>query len=322
MHPATPEKSLLRRIWQHGLGRWGLIILAIWCFLAVGAYVFAVDQTPHANRMQLAHAASEIGTELPIASEVRTSPRAWNWWLSGDEDFPDWHPADNETKVFPLGTDRYGRDVWSRLILGARISLSVGLISVFIALLIGVPLGAMAGYYGGWLDRIIQTIIQVFWSIPTFLMVIALSFVLGKGFWQVFIAVGLTAWVEVARLVRGQVLSVKESEFIQAAEVLGLPSRRIIIRHILPQVVPALIVLTASQFASAILLESGLSYLGIGAQPPMPSWGGMIRDHYSYLLTGQAHLALIPGFALASLVLAFMALGTALRDVLDVRASS
>ncbi len=199
---------------------------------------------------------------------------------------------------------------------------SVGLISVFIALLLGIPLGAAAGYFGGWLDRVLQTVIQIFWSIPTFLMVIALSFVLGKGFWQVFIAVGLTAWVEVARLVRGQVLSIKEAEFIQAAQVLGYSSSRIIIRHILPQVIPALTVLAASQFASAILLESGLSFLGIGAQPPMPSWGGMIRDHYAYLLTGQAHLALVPGFALASLVLAFMALGTALRDVLDVRASS
>ena len=135
-----------------------------------------------------------------------------------------------------------------------------------------------------------------------------------------FIAVGLTAWVEVARLVRGQVLSIKEAEFVQAAEVLGYSPWRILTKHIVPQVIPALIVLAASQFASAILLESGLSFLGIGAQPPMPSWGGMIKDHYAYLLTGQAHLALIPGMALASLVLAFMSLGTALRDVLDVRA--
>ena len=129
----------------------------------------------------------------------------------------------------------------------------------------------------------------------------------------------MTAWVEIARLVRGQVMSVKKEEFVQAGQVLGFSSLRIIVRHILPQVYPAIIVLAASQFASAILLESGLSFLGIGAQPPTPTWGSMIRDHYSYLLTGQAHLALIPGIAIASLVLAFMSIGTALRDVLDVR---
>ena len=322
MHEARPSASVLRRIWQHGLGRWGLVILGLWLLLAVFAYGLARDQSPHANRMQLAFSAAEVGAEFPLVQMPRTEPRTWTWWLTGDESFPAWEPSETERMRFWLGTDRYGRDVWSRLLLGARISLSVGLISVFIALLLGIPFGAAAGYFGGWLDRVLQTVIQIFWSIPTFLMVIALSFVLGKGFWQVFIAVGLTAWVEVARLVRGQVLSIKEAEFIQAAQVLGYSSSRIIIRHILPQVIPALTVLAASQFASAILLESGLSFLGIGAQPPMPSWGGMIRDHYAYLLTGQAHLALVPGFALASLVLAFMALGTALRDVLDVRASS
>jgi peptide/nickel transport system permease protein len=293
--------------------------MGFWLLLALGAYVLATDDSPNANRMNLAFAAQSMGSELPLTPGERV-PRHWNWWLVGDESAPPWLASEEGHLRVWLGTDRYGRDVWSRLILGARISLSVGLISVFISLLIGLPLGALAGYYGGWLDRILQSVIQIFWSIPTFLMVIALSFVLGKGFWQVFIAVGLTAWVEVARLVRGQVLSIKEAEFVQAAEVLGYSPWRILTKHIVPQVIPALIVLAASQFASAILLESGLSFLGIGAQPPMPSWGGMIKDHYAYLLTGQAHLALIPGMALASLVLAFMSLGTALRDVLDVRA--
>ncbi|MDG1252322.1 MAG: ABC transporter permease [Schleiferiaceae bacterium] len=316
----SSSSAFLRRLWQHGLGKWGMLIMGFWLFLALGAYILATDDSPNANRMHLAHSAQAMGSELPMAPEHREQARNWNWWLIGDETASAWAMSENGHIRLWLGSDRYGRDVWSRLIIGARISLSVGFISVFIALLIGLPLGALAGYYGGWLDRILQSIIQIFWSIPTFLMVIALSFVLGKGFWQVFIAVGLTAWVEVARLVRGQVLSIKEAEFVQAAEVLGYSPWRILRRHIIPQVIPALIVLAASQFASAILLESGLSFLGIGAQPPMPSWGGMIKDHYAYLLTGQAHLALVPGMALASLVLAFMALGTALRDVLDVHA--
>jgi len=224
-----------------------------------------------------------------------------------------------EERTFILGTDKYGRDLLSRLIVGSRISLSIGFVAVFISLLIGVILGALSGFYGGYLDKAIVWLINVFWSIPTLLMVIAITLALGRGFWQVFIAVGLTMWVEVARLVRGQVIGLKEKTFIQAAKTLGYGQLRIIFHHILPLLIPPLIVISAANFAGAILIESGLSFLGIGAQPPIPSWGGMVKDHFRYLLLGKPYLTLLPGLAIMSLVLAFMTLGNSLRDLLDVR---
>ena len=222
-------------------------------------------------------------------------------------------------KTFWLGTDKYGRDLLSRLLIGSRISLSIGLVAVVISLLIGVFLGAVAGYYGGLLDQLIMGLITIIWSIPTLLLVIGITLVLGRGFWQVFIAVGLSMWVEVARLVRGQVISVKEKTYIEAAHALGYTHFRIIFLHILPVIVGPIIVMASANFASAILIESGLSFLGIGAQPPVPSWGGMVKEHFRYLLLGKPYLALIPGFAIMSLVLTFMTLGNVLQDYFDVK---
>lgn len=221
---------------------------------------------------------------------------------------------------FPLGTDRYGRDMLSQLMIGTRVSLSVGFIAIAISLLIGITLGAIAGYFGGIIDQLIVWLINVVWSVPTLLLVIAITFVLGKGFWQVFIAVGLTMWVEVARVVRGQVLSIREKEYIEAARALGYRNRRIIFRHILPNVMGPVIVISAANFASAILLEAGLSFLGIGVQPPSPSWGSMIKENYGYIILDYAYLAILPGVAIMLMVLAFMLLGNALRDALDVKA--
>lgn len=216
-----------------------------------------------------------------------------------------------------LGTDKYGRDLLSRLMAGAWISLSVGFISVFISLVIGISLGAIAGYYRGWIDDVIIWVINVVWSIPTLLLVIAITLALGKDFWQVFVAVGLTMWVEVARVVRGQVLSLREKEFVEAGKALGFNDKRIIFKHIIPNVLGPVIVISAINFAAAILIEAGLSYLGIGAQPPQATWGKMISEHKGYIITGDAYLAILPGVAIILMVLAFVLVGNGLRDALD-----
>jgi len=228
-----------------------------------------------------------------------------------------------EKKTFWLGTDKFGRDILSRLIIGSRVSLSVGLISVLISLLIGMTLGAISGYFGGKTDAIIMWLINVTWSIPTLLLVIAITLAIGKGFVQIFIAVGMTMWVEVARVVRGQVLSIKEKEFVEAGIALGYSHFRIIRKHIIPNVLSPIIVISAANFASAILMEAGLSFLGIGVQPPTPSWGTMIKENYGYIVfDGSEYMAIIPGLAIMLLVLAFILVGNGLRDAFDTKEGS
>jgi peptide/nickel transport system permease protein len=224
------------------------------------------------------------------------------------------------TRKYILGTDPAGRDLLSRLMIGTRVSFSVGFISVFISILIGVLMGALAGFYRGRIDNIIVWIINVVWSIPTLLLVIAITLALGKGFWQVFVAVGLTMWVEVARVIRGQVMSLREKEFIEAGRALGFKNGRIIMRHVLPNVMGPVIVISAANFASAILTEAGLSFLGIGAQPPTASWGAMINAHRGYIIGDAPYLAFLPGLAIMLMVLAFVLLGNGLRDSLDAKA--
>jgi peptide/nickel transport system permease protein len=223
------------------------------------------------------------------------------------------------SRKFILGTDKFGRDILSRLVIGVRVSLAVGLVTVILSLLIGVVLGSIAGYYRGRTDEIIMWLVNVVWSIPTLLLVFAITLVLGKGFWQVFIAIGLTTWVNVARLIRGQVMGIKELEYVEAGRALGYSSARIIIRHILPNVMGPVIVIAASNFASAIVIEAGLSFLGVGVQPPQPSWGLMIKENYNFIITQNPMLALAPGFAIMILVLAFNMLGNGLRDALQVK---
>jgi peptide/nickel transport system permease protein len=225
-------------------------------------------------------------------------------------------------KTFWLGTDIYGRDLLSRLILGARVSLAVGFMSVIISLLLGVTIGSVAGYFGEWIDASLSWLMNILWALPALLLVIAISFALGKGLWQIFIAVGLSMWVEVARLVRGQVLSLKQVEFIEAARSMGFNNARIIRRHILPNIIGPILVLASSNFASAILLEAGLSFLGFGAQPPMPTWGSMIKEHYGYIIMDSAYLAILPGLAIMLMVYAFNLVTVGLRDAFDIKSQS
>ena len=222
-------------------------------------------------------------------------------------------------RKFLLGTDQFGRDFLSRLVLGSCISLTVGFIAVLLSLMIGIVMGSLGGFFRGKVDDAVVWFINVVWSIPTLLLVIAITFALGKGIAQVFIAVGLTMWVEVARIVRGQILSIRETTFVEAGRALGFKNLRIIFKHILPNILNPIIVVSAANFASAILLEAGLSFLGIGVQPPMPSWGSMIKENYAFIILDAAYLAILPGIAIMLLVLAFMLIGNALREALDVK---
>lgn len=222
-------------------------------------------------------------------------------------------------KTFLLGTDQYGRDVFSRLIIGVRISLLAGFIAVIISVFLGTLLGMLAGFYGGRVDTIISFFINTVWSIPTLLLVFAIVIALGKSITNIFLAVGLTMWVEVARIVRGQVLTLQKAPYIEAMKVMGTPMPRIMLRHLLPNLMGPLLVIAAANFATAILLEAGLSYLGFGIQPPTPSWGTMLNEHYGFAISGKPMLALIPALAILLLVLSFNLVGNGLRDALDVK---
>ena len=226
------------------------------------------------------------------------------------------------TQKYLLGSDQYGRDIFSRLLVGLRISLSVGFIAVIISLFIGILFGSLAGYFQGKTDFIISWLINVMWAIPTILIVFALTLAIGKGFWQIFLAVGLTMWVSVARLVRGQVMVASKMEYVEAARSLGYSHFRTLFKHILPNIMGPVLVIAASNFATAILIEAGLSFLGLGVQPPTPSWGSMLRENYGFIVSGHPLMAIIPGLSIVCLVLAFNVLGNGLRDALDVKSKS
>lgn len=346
----SPGRLAWGRFKRNKLAMAALVYVALLCLVALFAYAIVPDNTPDANRMALQIKTKPPGftmqflklpkegqykrnlftgfedsfTYIPIKNHAAKGDSIWVEEYAGDNvkgpiKYYKATGTDVVTKTFLLGTDRYGRDMLSRLVLGARVSMLVGIIAVVISLLIGVTLGALAGYFGGSIDSFIQWVINVIWSIPTILLVIAVSIAIGKGFMQVFIAVGLTMWVEVARLVRGQVLSLRRMEFVEASKALGFSHFRAIFVHVLPNISGPLAVVAASNFASAILIEAGLSFIGFGVQPPTSSWGTMIRDHYGYIILDNAYLAVLPGLAIVSVVLAFILLGNGLRDAFDVK---
>ncbi|MFH1016102.1 MAG: ABC transporter permease [Chloroflexota bacterium] len=217
-----------------------------------------------------------------------------------------------------FGTDELGRDVFTRLLYGARTSLAVGVFTQFIVLTIGLPIGAISAYAGGRVDNLIMRFVDVMYAFPDLLLIILLRAVLGSSIYMIFLAIGLVAWVNVARLVRGQILSLKQRDFVTAARAMGGLGRYITFRHLLPNSLGPVIVAVTFNVPRAIFAEAALSYIGIGVKPPTPSWGTMIRDGYDVIFAAP-HLVVFPALAIALLMLAFTFLGDGLRDALDPR---
>ena len=347
----------MARLLRNKGASFGLILIVLSVLLALLCYFISPDPSPNANRIIPEIGSKKPGYTAMLLrikrDKIVRHPAFFDRLLNGAEESFQYTPITSYTVTgdsivyrkfvddgiterrsmlrslagdppvksvtYYLGTDKFGRDILSRLLIGVRVSLSVGLIAVLISLTIGILLGSVAGYFRGSVDDIIMWFINVIWSIPTLLLVFSITLALGKGFWQVFIAVGLTMWVNVARLVRGQVLAVRELEYVEATRALGYSHARTIFRHILPNILGPVMVIAASNFASAIVIEAGLSFLGVGVQPPQPSWGLMIKENYNFIITHNPMLALAPGIAIMLLVLAFNLLGNGLRDALNVR---
>ncbi len=224
--------------------------------------------------------------------------------------------APNATNI--LGTDVLGRDIFSRILVGSRVSLLVGVCSVVVAGLIGTTLGLLSGYYGGWLDAVIMRITDAFHAIPLTLFAMVVLAVIGSGVSTLIFVIGVTTWPFYARMIRGEVLSLKSKEYIKAARTIGTSEGKIILKHVLPNVLPNFIVVSTLSVASSILIEASLSFLGLGIQPPTISWGVMLSDGRNYLATSW-WMATFPGIAISITVLGIMLLGNWLRDVLDPR---
>ncbi|TFZ67825.1 ABC transporter permease [Hymenobacter sp. UV11] len=330
----TPGYYVRQRLWANRPAVAGLVFIGLCALVALLGYWVLPDNSPDANNglVQLQKQPPGFVATIYQRPDPNALPpgNALEVWLYGRPPqlkdavaLPnEQQKTDNQQRItrrYWLGTDKAGRDELSRLLLGTRISLGIGLVAVLISLALGVGVGATAGYFGGWIDSVLLGLMTVVWSIPGIMLVIGISLALdSKGVWVSFVAVGLTMWVDVARVVRGQVLGLRSATFIEAGRVLGLPTWRLIFVHLLPNLRGPLIVLATSNFAAAILLEAGLSFLGLGVQPPAPSWGLMVKEGYDLLGTEAGlWLTALPGLAISLLVLSFNVLGNALRDAFD-----
>jgi oligopeptide transport system permease protein len=340
--PHSPLYQSWRRLVRNRLAFGGLILFGVFVLLALfapllapmnpNAQIYEYEIKPPFFRGNLIlkkseNAESEAFKAIPIRSFEQQGDTLFIIDFEGRaEKIPtselfgkresDWH----KTPIYVMGTDKYGRDVFSRIIYGARVSLAVGAIATSISLVIGLTLGAVAGYFRGKVDAVVMWIMNVVWSFPELLLVIAISVALGRGFWQVFLAVGLASWVDTARIVRGQFFSLREREFVEATKALGFSAARTIFKHILPNTLGPVTVVATAGFATAIIAEASLSFLGFGVQPPTASWGSMLRDGYAYIVSGNGWwLTVFPGLAIMLAVLAINLLGDGLRDALDTR---
>ena len=348
------NQSLINFFWDRfkkdKLGFLSVLYVLLLSIIGVFSYFIIPDTTPYANEMHIEISKMPPGSSVSFLDTPKKKYDEVNWFKShffGEESkyysvpiesyyfeeetlfYVEYSTKDTlrfsgesymiNERFYLFGTDKYGRDFFSRVLLGIRVSFSVGIIAVFISLFLGVILGSFAGYFGGRVDSVIMWLINIVWSVPTLLMVIAITLALGKGFWQIFVAVGLTMWVEVARVVRGKIMQERNLQYVEVARLMNLSSIRIIFRHILPNIISPIIIISAANFASAILIESGLSFLGIGAQPPTPSWGGMIKDHYTYIIMDKSYLAIIPGLCIMMSVLSFMKIGDSIRSLNEVK---
>lgn len=304
-------------------------IVPEWSNLSPGTTVY------YSNESNSSETSADESTDAQESSDATETPSYLHWAL-GNPDAPKILPckgnpgagmnaADSvkmvdavyHSRTFWLGSDRFGRDILSRMIIGARISLSIGFLAMLVSIVLGSIIGLCAGYFGGKVDAFFSWLITVFWSVPTLLIALGLSMLLGKGYYQVLLATALSTWVEVARVVRGQTLQLKQREFVLAAKITGFSDARIMFKHILPNLKGSLTVLATTNFASAILLEAGLGFLGLGVSPPTPSWGMMVKENLGYLVLDNSYLALIPGIAIMILVMSFNLMSMGLRDALD-----